>query len=68
MNTPAKIHPLSNDLLIIYVIGGMTSYEYKLVKEVFNKESPGKNVKKVFFNHKILLIKKIQFFKKGFNR
>ena len=49
MNTPAKIHPLSNDLLIVYVIGGMTSYEYKLVKEVFSKESSGKNVKNLFF-------------------
>jgi hypothetical protein len=46
MNTPAKIHPLSNDLLIIYVVGGITSYEYKLVKEVFSKESTGKNVNK----------------------
>ena len=46
MNTPAKIHPLNNDLLIIYVVGGITSYEYKLVKEVFSKESTGKNVNK----------------------
>jgi hypothetical protein len=57
MNTPAKIHPLSNDLLIIYVVGGITSYEYKLVKEVFSKESTEKNVNKLYSKINFLKLK-----------
>lgn len=38
MNTAAKPHPLNNNLLIIYFIGGITSYEMKLAKDMFNKE------------------------------
>lgn len=34
----AKMHPLNNDMLIIYFLGGVTAYEYKLVKEAFKNE------------------------------
>jgi hypothetical protein len=44
MNTQTKVHPLSNDLVIIYFVGGITSYEFKLVKDVFSKEEFGKKV------------------------
>ena len=37
-SSASKPHPLNNDLLIIYVVGGITTYELKLVKEVFAKE------------------------------
>ena len=58
MNTPAKVHPLSNDLLIIYFVGGITSYEFKLAKEIFSKESLGKQVligSSHFYNHNKLI-------------
>jgi hypothetical protein len=45
MNTPAKNHPLNNDMLIIYFVGGITSYEFKLVKELFKEKEVAKNVK-----------------------
>jgi hypothetical protein len=38
MNQPAKTHPLSNEFIIIYFVGGVTSYEYKLIKEQFCKD------------------------------
>ena len=38
MNTATKPHPLNNNLLIIYFIGGITSYEMKLAKDMLNKE------------------------------
>lgn len=45
MNTStSKPHPLNNDLLIIYVVGGITSYEFKLVREVIREYQPEKNV------------------------
>ena len=34
-----KPHPLNNDLLIVYVVGGITAHELKHVKEVFAKET-----------------------------
>lgn len=37
MSTTNKPHPLNNDFIIIYIIGGISSYEYKLVKESFNQ-------------------------------
>lgn len=51
-----KIHPLNNDLLIIYIIGGISSYECKMVKEAF-KDS-GKSIlvgSSHFLNHEKLI-------------
>ena len=48
MSSSKKPHPLNNDLLIIYFIGGVTTYEYKLVKEIFGKEKDH-NVNYSFF-------------------
>lgn len=39
MNSTTKPHPLNNNILIIYFIGGVTSYEMKLVKDAFIKET-----------------------------
>lgn len=44
MNTQTKMHPLNNDLIIIYFVGGITSYEFKLVKDIFSKEDIPKRV------------------------
>lgn len=38
MNSAVKPHPLNNSTLIIYFVGGITSYEMKIVKEIFSKE------------------------------
>ena len=38
MNSTAKPHPLNNSTLIIYFVGGITSYEMKIVKDAFSKE------------------------------
>lgn len=55
MNTStSKPHPLNNDLLIIYVVGGITSYEFKLVREVIREYQPEKNV--LFYISLIILI------------
>ena len=43
MNT-GKAHPFNNDLLIIYFIGGITSNEFKIVKDMLKEQEPGKNV------------------------
>lgn len=52
MNTStSKPHPFNNDLVIIYVIGGVTSYEFKLIKDVLKEHQPGKNVKNYSFLH-----------------
>ncbi|RNA41962.1 sec1 family domain-containing 2 [Brachionus plicatilis] len=59
MSTSNKPHPLNNDFIIIYIIGGISSYEYKLVKELFNQGSLSE--KKVligsshFYNHEKLI-------------
>ena len=37
MGGQTKNHPLTNEFLIIYVIGGITTYEMKIVKELFSK-------------------------------
>ncbi|CAF0750297.1 unnamed protein product [Brachionus calyciflorus] len=59
MAGPNKTHPLNNDFIIIYIVGGITSYEYKLVKEVFSQaELNGKKVLiggSHFFNHNKLI-------------
>jgi len=39
-----KMHPLNNDVLIIYLIGGITSYEYKIVKEIFKEQDLSQKV------------------------
>lgn len=44
MNTSSKPHPLNNDFLIIYFIGGITSYEFKIVRDILKEQQPGKNV------------------------
>jgi hypothetical protein len=45
MNANAnKMHPLNNDVLIIYFIGGITSYEYKIVKDIFKEQDLNKKV------------------------
>ena len=38
MNSAVKAHPLNNGTLIVYFVGGITSYEMKIVKEMFSKE------------------------------
>lgn len=58
MNSSNKIHPLNNDLTIIYFVGGITSYEFKLVKDLLREHEPGKNVYFLFnsnFNFKLKL-------------
>ncbi len=37
MGGQTKNHPLTNEILVIYVIGGITTYEMKIVKELFSK-------------------------------
>lgn len=44
MNSSNKSHPLNNELLIIYFVGGITSYEFKIVKKIFKEAELGKNV------------------------
>lgn len=58
MNTTAKPHPLNNNFLIIYFVGGITSYEMKLVKDLFNKDYKELNViigSSHFYNHNKLV-------------
>lgn len=58
MNTAAKPHPLNNNLLIIYFVGGITSYEMKMVKDLFNKDGKEFNVligSSHFYNHNKLI-------------
>jgi hypothetical protein len=58
MNTQTKSHPLSNDLLIIYFVGGITAYEFKLVKEMFKEHEKAKHVligSSHFYNHEKLI-------------
>ncbi len=45
MNTQSKNHPLNNDMLIVYFVGGITSYEFKLVRDFFKEKNLAKNVK-----------------------
>jgi len=55
----SKPHPLNNELLIIYFVGGVSSYEFKIVKEMFNKDQQfGKRIlfgSSHFFNHNKLV-------------
>lgn len=44
LSASSKSHPLNNDMLIVYFIGGITSYEYKIIKDVFVKEQFQQNI------------------------
>lgn len=58
LSASVKNHPLNNDLLIVYFVGGITSYEFKLIKEVFIKEKIQQNVligSSHFYNHTKLI-------------
>ena len=55
-NAPAKMHPLNNDMLIVYFVGGITAYEYKIVREAFKNEDRSVLVgSSHFYNHNRLL-------------
>lgn len=58
-----KPHPLNNDFIIIYIIGGISSYEYKIVKDLFNQGTLSEK-KVTTFNQKKIIYKN---FITGFN-
>lgn len=49
LSSASKSHPLNNDTLIVYFIGGITSYEYKIIKDVFVKEKVQQNVSEYIY-------------------
>ena len=56
MNTQQRVHPLQNETLIVYVIGGITTYEYKMMRELFKHESHNVLIgSSHFHNHNKLL-------------
>jgi len=62
LSAPSKSHPLNNDTLIIYFVGGLTCQEFKIVKEVFLKEEFKQNVSVFLFNKKAIFNKVLNSF------